>query len=107
LSVVVCRVFEDKIEFAADSILVWGWTQRTDIKTSAKLFEINEMIVGGAGYAQELSLFKLFCRNHRPASAEEVDIVSFMTEFSGWKEKQMGNQNISNSYLLGFRGYAF
>ena len=54
MSVVAAKVFEDKVVMAADSILVKGWSKRNS--NFAKITGINGMIVGGVGYAQEISL---------------------------------------------------
>ena len=54
MSVVAAKVFEDKVVMAADSILVKGWSKRNS--NFAKIAGINGMIVGGVGYAQEISL---------------------------------------------------
>lgn len=58
MSVIAGKVYNDKIVVAADSIVVKGWSKRTG--NFAKLLEINDMIIGGTGSAEELSLFFRF-----------------------------------------------
>ena len=84
MSVIAGKVYNDKIIIAADSILVKGWSKRTG--NFAKLLEINDMIIGGTGTAEELSLFFRFAQTHKPESATEKDVLAFATEFANWKQ---------------------
>ena len=58
MSVVVAVVNNDKIIVAADSGVYSGWsiTPVKDVKIS-KLEKINDIILGGVGYAEENLLF--------------------------------------------------
>ena len=106
MSVVAARVYKDKIIMAADSIIVRGWSKRTD-HDIVKINEINGMIVGGTGYAQELSLMWQYMATHKPASATEKDVLSFIVEFSQWKRNLIGNGNVDNTYLMAYDGHLF
>ena len=106
MSVVAARVYKDKIIMAADSIIVRGWSKRTD-HDIVKIDEINGMIVGGTGYAQELSLMWQYMATHKPASATEKDVLSFIVEFSQWKRNLIGNGNVDNTYLMAYDGHLF
>ena len=106
MSVVAARVYKDKIVMAADSIIVRGWSKRTD-HDIVKINEINGMIVGGTGYAQELSLMWQYMATHKPASATEKDVLSFIVEFSQWKRNLIGNGNVDNTYLMAYDGHLF
>lgn len=44
MSVVACRVYEDRIEIASDSIILSGWTQEKQKDFYSKLVEVNRMI---------------------------------------------------------------
>lgn len=63
MSVVAAKVYKDKIVMAADSIVVRGWSKRTD-HDIVKINKINDMIVGSTGYAQELSLMWQYMTTH-------------------------------------------
>ena len=106
MSVVAARVYKDKIIIAADSIIVRGWSKRTD-HDIVKINEINGMIVGGTGYAQELSLMWQYMATHKPASATEKDVLSFIVEFSQWKRNLIGNGSVDNTYLMAYDGHLF
>ena len=90
---------------AADSILVKGWSKRTS--NFAKIASINGMIVGGTGYAQEISLMWHYMQTHKPASPSEKDVLTFIVEFSQWKQTTTGNSQLDNSYLLAYQGHLF
>lgn len=80
MSVVAAKVLEDKVVMAADSILVKGCSKRNS--NFAKIAGINGMIVGGVGYAQEISLMWHYMQTHKPASPTEKDVLSFIVELN-------------------------
>lgn len=108
MSVVVCRALNGGYEMAADSITVRGYTQTRGGNSSfTKLFEANGMDIGTSGTVEEASLMRLFAGTHRPARADELAILEFMSEFSIWKNDKMGDASLNNSYLIGFDGVLF
>lgn len=112
MSVVAAKVYADKIVIAADSILVSGYSKRTDCNFQ-KLEKINGMIIGSVGSAQECSLMFHYCANHKPISSEERDVLAFMVEFSEWKLGKTAPQfdivetDCVNNYILVFDGKCF
>ena len=106
MSIVCCRILKDKIEIASDSITVRGWTQSKGGKLS-KLFQENGLIVGAVGNADELALFNLFCKNHRPERSDESGIVGFLTEFCEWKNHKVDSKLLNNSYIIVCDGRAY
>lgn len=100
MSVVVVRVQSDKIEIAADSISVRGWTQSKDSNKFSKLVKINDLFLGSAGLAEESSLLQIFCGTRKPESATEAAVINFFSEFAEWKDKKTGKFIIENSYLM-------
>lgn len=108
MSVVACKIRNDGYDIAADSISVRGYTQTKGENTNlSKLFEINDIVVGTVGTAEEGSLFRLFCATRKPAAANEYAILEFLSEFSEWKDKKTNSLSIENSYLIGFGGKCF
>ena len=106
MSVIAGKVYNDKVVIAADSIVVKGWSKRTG--NFAKLLEINDMIIGGTGSAEELSLFFRFAQTHKPESATEKDVLAFATEFANWKQTNYNNSSfLKNTYLIAYDGHLF
>lgn len=105
MSVVAAKVYEKEIIMAADSILVKGWSKRNS--NFAKIAEINDMIVGGTGSAQEMSMMWHYMQTHKPALATEKDVLTFIIEFSQWKNNMGGGSNLENAYLLAYKGHLF
>lgn len=108
MSIVCCKIYDNKIEIASDSITVRGYTQSKGNNTNfSKLVKSNELIIGGVGSAQELGLFQLFCKTRTPKRADEDSILEFMSEFSDWKKKKTDDDGITNSYIIVFQQHAF
>lgn len=108
MSVVACKMKESGYEIAADSITVHGFTQTKGQTTDhVKLYETNEMVIGGVGSAEENSLLRLFAETHRPSNPDEYSILEFISEFSEWKKKKTDNAAIKNSYIIGYQGNVF
>ena len=109
MSVVACRILEGGgYEMAADSIMVsYGTQSKGDRDNFAKLSEVNSIVIGGVGYAEESSLLYLFASTRKPASATESGILEFFSDFSEWKHKKVGKYLGGNSYLIGFQGKVF
>lgn len=103
MSVIAGKVYSDKIIMAADSIIVRGWSKRTNF---SKIATINDMIIGGSGTAEEQSLFFRFAQTHKPESSTEKDVLTFIVEFANWK-KDYGSGSVDNSYLIAINGHLF
>jgi ATP-dependent protease HslVU (ClpYQ) peptidase subunit len=107
MSIVCCRVTEKKIEVASDSILTIGMTQNKSSNRFAKLVQVNGMIVGGVGDADEMSLFLLYCTTHHPERADESGLLSFVCEFVEWKKSRISDSRLNNGYLVAYSGKIF
>lgn len=105
MSVIAARVYESEVVMAADSILVRGSSKRNS--NFAKIAQINSMIVGGAGYAQEMSMMLHYMHTHKPASATEKDVLAFIVEFAQWKNNMIPGSKVENSYLMIYEGHLF
>lgn len=106
MSVVACKVHPDRIELAADSILVSGWSQRTDGKMT-KLAKVRDVVVGSSGLASDVGLMQLYLRTTRPKFADVDCVLEFVGEFADWKRKRTGDATNQNQYILAFDGKAF
>jgi len=100
MSVVAVKVTNKKITIGSDSIIAFGWTQEKD--KLAKLEEVNGMIIGSVGLAQEGALFRVFCRTRKPRAADVESIVDFMSDFQDWLKVKTDESNIGNNYILVF-----
>lgn len=103
MSVIAGKVYADKIVIAADSIVIRGWSKKTNF---SKLLQVNDMIIGGVGDATEFSLFIRFAQTHKPETANEKDILAFIVEFSKWKNDYKSG-TLENAYLLIFNKHLF
>ena len=108
MSIVCCKVTDSKIEIAADSITVRGYTQSkgNEVKFS-KLVKVNDIILGGVGWTEENFLMQMFCQTHNISSTNKTDVLNFLNEFSDWKKKKAENHKIENDYMILFKGKAF
>lgn len=105
MSVVAAKVYADRVTMAADSIMIKGWSKTNN--NFVKINEINDMIVGGCGLSQEISLMWHYMTTHKPASATERNILDFIVEFSKWKRDLTGDGAVQDTYLIIFEGHLF
>ena len=106
MSVVAVKVTDKKIIIGADSILAYGWTQEKN--KLAKIDEVNGMIIGSVGSAQEGALIRMYAKTRTPRSADCESIVNFLSEFHGWmKEKVGGDAELENDHIIVFKKKAF
>ena len=105
MSVVAVKVTEKNITIGADSIIVQGWTQEKD--KLAKLNEVNSMVVGDVGDAQEGGLFLVFCKTRKPSAPTTEAVLEFMVEFQTWMNNKIGEVKLSNQYILVFEKKVF
>ncbi len=105
MSVVAVKVTKNKITIGADSILVSGWTQEKD--KLAKLNEVNGMVIGDVGDAQEGALFLIFCKTRKPREASVEALVEFMSEFQDWLGKKIDVTTLENQYVIVLENKAF
>lgn len=110
MSVVAVRLCEDRIEFAADSIVTRGIVNEKIMypkNIQGKLWSANNMVLGSSGLVNEFSLMHIFSTNHKPAHSTCSDVLKFMNEFYRWADEQAQTFQRMNDYLLGFEGKAF
>ena len=106
MSVVAVKVYKDTIQIAADSIMTDGNSKRTD-STFSKLVKVNNIIIGSIGSAEEASLMTHYADTHKPLTASEKDMLTFMIEFSKWKSDIGIGSDINNSYIIVYDSKAF
>ena len=108
MSVVVAVVNDNKITVAADSGVYSGWgiTPSKNIKIS-KLEKINDIILGGVGYAEENLLFFDYMKTHVLDVVDPEHIRQFIKEFLKYKEELYLEKNLNNEYILAAKGKCY
>lgn len=108
MSVVACRIVNDGFEMSSNSITVRGSTQSKGKSTTHhKLFEVNNMVIGGVGTAEENSLMRLFAENRGLSVSTDYAVLEFMSDFLDWKRKKTDAKVLDNTFLIGFSGKVF
>jgi hypothetical protein len=105
MSVVAVKINPGTIDLCSDSF-IGGFFQQTKIEF-VKSFQVNNLAVGGSGSAEELSLFKIFCQNHSPATDNEDGVIDFFVEFTEWTKKKDASFKLNNVYILIYRFKVF
>jgi len=107
MSIVCCKILEDRIEIASDSIMVQGYTQEKGKDNYSKLSSVNGMVIGSCGTASESGLMQVFALTHKPAYSNEDGILNFITEFCEWKKLKTGEFKLENHYIIAFDSKVF
>ena len=107
MSCVAVRVTEKEIQFAADSIVVMGWTKVNTPKTQPKLDKVNGMIIGGCGDFSEIGLLLQFAETHKPDDNSLRAMRQFFSEFGDWKQKFGEKFLCENAYIIGYEGKCY
>lgn len=103
MSVVAAKIHADHYEIASDSITVRGASQRKD-SSKSKLWELNGIVVGSVGTAQEQALLATFIQTHCPADPTDRAVLDFFVEFATWKQEKTKKYESTNDYIMGFDG---
>lgn len=108
MSVVVCKVYKDKIEMASDSIAIRGWSKVNNAQNKiVKLMKHNNMIIGGCGSSEEISLLFHYMKTHTIEDVTEKGILDFIIEFKRWKNDLTGDNSLHNPYIIAYKGKCF
>lgn len=97
MSVIAVRINDGKIEVASDSIIIKDDLKRTNFK---KLIRTHNMIIGGCGTAEELSMFFDYAQEHEIEEATTQGVRDFMFDFSRTKGVYTGESKIENAYII-------
>jgi ATP-dependent protease HslVU (ClpYQ) peptidase subunit len=101
MTVIAVKIDKNKIQIASDSITVWGYTQdKGDTTKFSKLVEINDMLIGATGTCEEISLLQLFAQTTKPARADELGILDFLSQFVDWKNKKINKADLDSQYII-------
>ena len=104
MSVIAAKLYDNRIDFAADSITLRGDLKQTN--GPAKLVAINGMVIGGCGLCEEISMMFRFAQTHHPETPTCRDVLAFFTEFLKWKPNGSCLKG-STDFLIGFKGHLF
>lgn len=105
MTVIATKIEKKRIVIGSDSQTTCGHNKQTDSKkdtfpNSTKIIEVNEMVIGCAGAVVGNALMCVFAKNHRPKTAIEDDIISFMVEFNEWAKKQDSEYQLRNNHFI-------
>lgn len=106
MSVVCAKIYENKIEIAADSIRISAGTV-VGMHGGSKLFQENGMTIGGCGKSAETALMRSYIKSHKPENSSEMDILRFVVEFAKWKGDYCNDKGVENNYLMIYDGKLF
>lgn len=104
MSVIAACITDELITIAADSILVKEDLKR---KNFSKVAMYDNIIVGGCGSVEELSLFLLYSKRHLPKTASEHGILDYLCSFAEYKYKYTKNDTVENSYIIAYKNKLF
>ena len=97
MSVIAVKVEADKITIAADSIIIKDDLKRTNFQ---KLRNLGQIIVGGCGSAEELSLFFEFTKRSKDKLTSVYAVQEFMNKFATCKRAYTDDNKINNAYII-------
>lgn len=106
MSVVAVKVEKNRIVIGADSFVGFSYDSQLKDK-DAKIFKHNGLVVGGVGYATDVSLFRLFTKTRQPSSSDEESIVAFLVEFIEWCRKKDTDYKLLSDFMVVFKNKAF
>ena len=93
MSVVACKVYNDRYEIASDSIIVFGYSQiKGKNMDLVKLIEGNGVIIGYSGISAELEMMRIFLKNHHPKEESTEAILDFVEEFVQFMKKKTDSE---------------
>jgi ATP-dependent protease HslVU (ClpYQ) peptidase subunit len=108
MSVVAARVYDDRIEIAADSSYINGSTKLNGAENKvSKLFRIGDCVIGGVGESEELNLFKRYCKDHLVSDLDEDKFLDLLIAFKKWKKEICENGEIEDRYMIAANGKCF
>ena len=107
MSVIAAKVYENSIMIAADSIIMKDDLKKTNF-LKLRHYVYNEIVCGGCGSAEELSLFfEYMSKLQKQINVNTQTILDLLYDFSKYKEHYVGNSEIENCYLIIINGQLF
>lgn len=112
MSIVAVRKYKEKIVIAGDRQTTGGDNKLVDSKDNlltnpSKIWQHNDLAIGSVGYRTQTTLFQIFTRTRKPASASIESLMDFLVEFEDWCKKRESSFKIENHFLIIFEGKVF
>lgn len=110
MTIIACKVDEETgdIEIASDSQITRGWTQHQNDIGISKLFKIgDDIIVGGAGLAQDLQLLRVRLMTNKPSNNSEEAVLEFFSKFYDWQNDKTGSYGVEAHFIFCVQGIAY
>ncbi len=112
MSVIAVRKYEDKIVISSDRQTSWGYQKYVDAKDAmtaepSKMWQHNDLVVGGAGKVSESMLFRIFTKTRKPRESSVEAVLDFLVEFRDWAKKSETDFKNFNHFIIIFEGKVF
>lgn len=104
MSVIAAKVYPNRIDIAADSIIIRDDLKRNNFK---KIHRASHICVGGVGSVDEIQMFFSFVNKNEPESSTIEGILGYLKKFSDWKSQYVTDSDVQNSYLIIYKGKLF
>lgn len=100
--VAVKRNEKGGFDIAADDISCHGWTviSNADNKTFSKLQEMNDIIIGGSGATEVITMLFMYARTHLIKNNDLDTMIDWFKDFLDWRKKKSDKYGISGNYFL-------
>ena len=106
MSVVVVKVGKSKITMGADSFVGFSYDSQLKDK-DVKIFKQNGIVVGGVGYAMDISLLRIFSKTRKIARNDEEAVLEYIMEFIDWAKKKDKDYRNRTNFMIITGGKAF
>lgn len=106
MSIVVAKVFDNRIEFAADSQISGHYLIFPD-QGYQKLRRINDIVLGFSGNVEECNYMTYYMKTHLPEGNDELDVIRYLVEFAKFKKELCGDATLRSQYLIAYGGKLF
>ena len=112
MSCIAVKKYIDKIVISADSLLTNNSGGKRLLPGFTKLKRsgnYHSIVVGSAGYMDELSLMFQFIEEQRPASTSRESVLKYFIDFRKYKSEVLNDNNakIENSYIFIYEDKVF
>lgn len=106
MSIVAVKILDKGFEMSADSQIT-RWTTIEKVQ-KCKMFEVNDVVIGGVGTAEYNSLMRLYLQEARIRKADELSMLEFISGFYDWIYKKTNKYpSDMNHYLIGYEFKVF
>lgn len=107
MSVIAVKRYEDRIEIAADSILMGNQYNETERIKFSKIFQINNIVMACAGSAQDCLFLRAYCKDHKPPSADTDGVFTFLLNYLKYATERFDGYEMEVDGIMIYEGHIF